>query len=301
MLTASASSLLAQPWVPPRNEGTVSLFYQNYYVVGHYNVEGHENTNGATHARAVVADLDFGLSDTIGLTISLPFIATKYTGPHEYLVGGIPTHPGPLDDRRYHGTWQDLRVEIRRMWWAGPVVVTPLAGVVIPTHDYTTHGEAVAGRNRKEALAGVSAGTDLDRLLPGVYAHGRYAIAVAERINGFASVRSNVDLEIGGDVSPRVAIRGLATWQLRHKGPTIPELAASNWLAHDRFMVARYMNVGGGMTVSIARNMELHGLWLSTLSGSHGAHRARMLTLGASWNFGSEGGFGAPFRDERSP
>src|SRR5947208_4058421 len=161
---ASAAPLCAQPWVPPQGEGTVSVTYQNYYVTGHFDIQGHSNTNGATHAKAMIAEVDVGLTDTIALTVTLPFIATKYTGPEDYFVGGIATHPGPLDDRQYHGTFQDVRLEARRVWWAGPVAFAPLAGVSIPTHDYETRGEAVAGRRRRGLEIGASAGADLDRL-----------------------------------------------------------------------------------------------------------------------------------------
>ncbi len=298
---ASAATLCAQPWVPPQGEGTVSVTYQNYYVTGHYNIQGRENTNGATHAKAMTAEVDFGLSDTVALTVALPFIATKYTGPQEYLVGVFSTHPGPLDDRTYHATFQDVRVEARRMWWAGPVAVAPLAGVVIPTHDYQTHGEAVAGRHRRELQIGAAAGADLNRVLPRTYVHGRYALATAERIHGLPSIRSNVDIEGGFDLATRIGLRGLASWQFRHKGPTLPELHAYDWEGHDRFIVSSYFNVGGGMTFSVTRNTELHLLWLGTVSGNNGAHRARMLAVGTSWSFGS-GGFGgfAALRDERS-
>lgn len=300
---ASAAWSHAQPWVPPQGEGTVSLTYQNYYVRGHFDLEGHPNVNGATHAKAMIAEADVGLTDTLGLTVSLPFIAAKYTGPDEYFVGPFATHPGPLDDRTYHAAFQDLHVEARRVFWAGPVAVAPLAGVTIPTHDYETHGEAVVGRHRRELQIGAAAGADLNRIVPRSYIHGRYSIAAAERVHGFASVKSNVDLEEGFDVSRRIGLRGLASWQFRHKGPGIPELAAYDWLGHDRFIVPSYFDVGGGLTFSISRSAELHALWVGTVSGSNGAHRARVLSIGASWNFGPRGGgFGgfAAVKTERS-
>jgi len=297
----SAAALHAQPWVPPQGEGTVSLTYQNYYVLGHFNIQGNTNTNGATHAKAMIAEVDFGLSDTIALTVTLPFIATKYTGPEEYFVGGIATHPGPLDDRKYHAAFQDVRVEARRVFWAGPVAFAPLASVSIPTHDYETDGEAVAGRHRRELQIGATAGADLNRILPRTYVHGRYSLVAAERMHGFASIKSNVDVEGGFDLSTRIGLLGLASRQFRHKGPTIAELQAHDWVGHDRFMVSSYFNVGGGMTVSLTRNTELHVLWVGTVSGNNGAHRARMLAIGTSWSFGS-GGFGgfAAVNDERS-
>ncbi len=283
---ASVLPARAQPWVPPEGQGTVSLNYQNYYVTGHFDLQGRQNTNGATHARTLIAEVDFGLTDRVGLTVTLPFVATKYTGPAEYLVGGIATRPGPLDDRRYHADFQDLRVEARRVCWAGPLAVAPLAGITIPTHDYETHGEAVPGRHRREIQAGAAAGADLNRLLPRTYVEGRYTLAVAERLHGFSSVKSNVDLEAGMDASARVGVRGLAAWQFRHSGPTLPQLADDDWLGHDRFIVSSYFDAGGGLTLSLTRNTELHAMWIATVSGRSGAHRGRMLAIGTTWTFG---------------
>jgi hypothetical protein len=287
---ASAGSVSAQASVPAQGEGTVSITYQNYYVTGHFDVRGHENKNGATHTKALIAELDYGLTDTIGLVVSLPFIASKYTGPPVYFVGGIPTFPGPLDDRSYHGALQDLRIEARRLFATGPVALAPFLGVSFPTHAYETHGEAVPGRHRRELQLGASAGADLDRLVPRTYVHVRYAYLAAEREHGFPSVRSTIELEGGHAVTSRLGLRGLTSWQIRHKGPTIQELAADDWPGHDRFIVPSYFNVGGGMSLSVTRSTEIYAVWIGTVSGRNGAHVGRMLAVGTSWGFG--GGFG---------
>jgi hypothetical protein len=291
---ASASTLLAQPSVPPRGEGTVSLTYQNYYVTGHFDLQGKKNKNGGTHTKALLAEIDFGVTDSIGLTVRLPFVASKYTGGAMYLVRNIPTSPGPLDDGKYHGAFQDLHVEARRVWWAGRVAFAPMIGVTLPTHAYATHGEAVPGRRRRELQFGASVGADLHRLVPRTAVSARYALATAERQHGFPSVRSNLDVDADYALSRLIGLRGLASWQFAHKGPTIDELHAFDWLQHDRFIVSSYANVGGGLTLSIRRDTNLHALWIATVSGKGGAHVARTLAVGATWSFGA--GMGAlPF------
>jgi hypothetical protein len=299
---ASASTLLAQPSVPPRGEGSVSLTYQNYYVTGHFNLQGEKNKNGGTHSKALLAEIDFGVTDSIGLMVRLPFVASKYTGGPMYLVQGIPTFPGPLDDGTYHGAFQDLHVEVRRVWWAGPVAFAPLVGATLPTHNYATHGEAVPGRRRRELQIGASAGADLAPLLPRTFVAVRYAVATAERQHGFPSVRSNMDVDADYALSRVIGVRGLASWQFRHKGPTVPELNAHDWLEHDRFIVSSYANLGGGLTLSIRRDTNLHALWIATVSGRSGAHVARMLSVGATWSFGpGPGGLPIPMDDSTEP
>lgn len=283
----------AQPWVPPAGEGSVSVTYQNYYTLGHFDPQGRPNTNGATHAKTLITDVDVGVTDAFALTISLPYVATKYTGPDEYTVGTFPVHPGPLDDRTYHGTLQDLHIEARRVCWVKSVAIAPLVGVTIPTHDYETHGEAVPGRHRRELQLGATAGADLNRVLPRTYAYGRYALATAERIEGFPSVTSNLSVDGGVDATSVISLRGIATWQFRHKGPTVTELHDADWNGHDRFIVSSYFNLGAAASFYLTRRTELEVVWVANVSGKSGAHRSRMLAVGTSWSFGKgAGGWG---------
>jgi hypothetical protein len=272
-------ALRAQAWVPDRGEGSVSLTYQNYDVAGHFDVRGRENNNGGTRSHVLATELDFGVTETLGLTVSLPFIASKYTGPPTYFVGTHETHPGPLDDGRYHGAFQDVRFEVRRVFWAGPVPIAPFVGASFPTHKYETVGEAVPGRHRRDFQFGANAGFDLDRVLPGSYVQVRYAFATAERVGDFPFTRSNIDVEGGYAVMSRVVVRGLMNRQIRHQGPSLDELAA-DWEHHDRFIAPSYVNLGGGVSVSVAGSTDVYALWVATVSGNNGAHRARTLALG---------------------
>ena len=294
-LVTAAQTALGQSVTPEAGEGSVSLVYQNYYLTGHYSVEGRKTPNGATHSKAMSVEFEYGLTDRLTLTVVLPYIASKYTGPRpSYVVAGRLTFPGPLDDGSYHGAVQDLRLEVRRSVTAGPVALAPLVGVVIPTHDYETIGEAVPGRNRRELVVGTNAAMRLDPLLPRTYVHVRYALAAAEKLRGYPAVRSIIDLEGGRPITSWLSARGIAKWQLRHKAPAPAEFF-DDWVIHDRFMVSSFTNVGGGITLSLTPSTELYAVGMATVSGRFGAHIARLLTLGITWNFGETfGGFGSP-------
>jgi hypothetical protein len=296
---AGAATLGAQAWVPPAGEGTVSITYQNYYVTGHFDPAGRPNRNGGTHTKAVVTELEYAVTDTIGLSVSLPFIASKYTGSSSYVVRGFPTFPGPLDDGTYHSAVQDLRVEARRAFAAGPVAVAPFVGGLFPTHEYETAGEAVPGRHRRELQLGASASALLDPVLPGAYMHARYSYGAAERVSNHPYTHSNIDLEGGHAVTSRIGLRGLVSWQIAHKGPTAAELA-SDWKNHDRFIASSYVNLGGGPSVSLTRATDIYVLWVAAVAGDSGAHVARTLAIGMSWNFGGGlGGLGAGARSSQ--
>ena len=298
----TASLLHAQAWVPTRGEGTVSLTYQNYDVAGHYDAQGRKNNNGGTQSQVAVTEVDYGVTDTIAVLVSLPFVASKYTGPPVYFVGGIETHPGPLDDRRYHGTFQDVRLEARRLFWAGPIPVAPFVGASFPTHDYETVGEAVPGRHRRDFQIGTNAGINLDRWRGGAYAHARYGYAAAQRIEGFPFTRSNIDLEIGCPAVSGLVLRGIINRQIRHQGPSVRELSG-DWEHHDRFIAPSYTNLGLGVSVPVG-GLDVYALWLGTAAGNNGAHRARTVAAGVTFGFGSRlsglGGTSASTRQTRS-
>jgi hypothetical protein len=228
-----------------------------------------------------VAELDYGVGDRVGLLVSIPFIASKYTGPPSYMVGPFPTYPGPLDDGTYHAAFQDLHIELRRQWWAGPVAVAPFIGGSFPTHDYETVGEAVPGRHRWDLQAGASAGVDLDRILQGSYVHVRYAYGRMQEVNDLPFTRSNIDLDVGVAATSRVLVRGIAGFQIRHTGPTLAQLAP-DWVNHDRFIAPSFVNLGGGPSISLTRSTDLFAVLVATVAGSNGAHRQRTIAAGVS-------------------
>lgn len=265
------------------------MTYQNYVVKGHYvGPTGVPTTDtGATHSKSLAAEIDWGLPHSIGLTVSLPYIASKYTGPPGiYFVGGIPTTPGPLDNGFYHGALQDLHVEVRHMIDVSRVAIAPFAGITLPTHEYQTNGEAVPGRHRTDFQMGASGGTDLSAWIPSTYVDARYSLAAAEVIDGLSSVRSNIDVEMGSNVTRRLGFKGMVDWQIRHKGPTMAELFAHGWTTHDRFVVSNYTNLGGGLTIRVMPSVELSGIWISTVTGNRGAHMGHLLGITLTRDFG---------------
>jgi len=169
------------------------------------------------------------------------------------------------------------------------VGVAPFVGASFPTHAYETVGEAVPGRHRRELQLGASADARLDPFLGDGSVHVRYTYATAEREHDFPYTRSNIDVEGDHALTSRVALRGLVRLQIAHKGPTLEELE-EDWTNHDRFIAPNYLNLGGGTSVSLTRSTDVYALWVTTVSGSNGAHRARTLAVGARWSFG--GGFG---------
>jgi len=280
----------AQVVVPPRGEGTVTVAFESYRHTGHFDKDGNKTYNTSTETQTVIGHLDFGVTNTIGLAVSVPFISSKYTGPPTYIVPpGIVTHAGPLDNGEYHSAFQDLHFEVRRMFATGPVVIAPLFGIGLPTHDYETQGESAPGRHRKELQVGVGVSTDI---VPRTEINARYAYTTLERVDGFPYTASIIDVHGDVSVTSRFGIQGLADLQIGHQRPTTAELLPI-WPSHDRFINASQLALGGGASWSITRTTDVHVFGLATVRGDHGAHIARMFGIGMSKTFGdSLGGFG---------
>jgi hypothetical protein len=278
----------AQAWVPSKGEGSISFTYQIYDVAGHFNASGNIANDASTYSQSLVTELDYGLTDAFALTLSLPFVASRYTGPPSYNAGGHPVSPGPLDDGNYHAAFQDVRIEVRRLFWLKGVAVAPFGGLSFPTHDYETAGEAVPGRHRNDYQIGASAGTDLGRVVPDAYVQVRYAYGTMQRIEDYPFTRSNIDVEGGKAPASWLLLRGLVNWQIRHQGPTLEQLyEAGDWQNHDRFVVSSYFNLGAGTSLSITHSADVFVMYVATVAGSNGAHRGRLLAVGTTWGFGN--------------
>jgi hypothetical protein len=288
-LAAGCGVARAQAWVPLQGEGSLSFTYQNYDVAGHYNASGNIGNDASTYSQSLVTELDYGLTDAFALTLSLPFIASKYTGPSSYSVGvhTVNAAGNPLDDGSYHAAFQDIRIEVRRLFWAKSVAVAPFGGFSFPTHDYQTAGEAVPGRHRNDYQIGASAGSDLGNAVRDAYVQVRYAYGTMQRIADLPFTRSNIDVEGGKAPVSWLLVRALVNWQIRHQGPTVDSLYNGGyWSNHDRFIAPSYFNLGAGTSLSITHSADVYVVYVATVAGSNGAHRGRLFAVGTTWGFG---------------
>jgi hypothetical protein len=74
---ADAGVARAQAWVPEEVR-VPSRSPTRTTTSSDTDLFGHKNNNGGTHSQTVVTEVDYGVTDALGLTISLPFIASKY-------------------------------------------------------------------------------------------------------------------------------------------------------------------------------------------------------------------------------
>jgi hypothetical protein len=277
-----------QAWLPPKGGGAVSLTLGHYAFDGHLAADGRKDPFGGTRAESMWVEGIYALTDRLALSAGLPFVTTKLTGS---FPEGVAL--GPLDDGDYHGDFQDVRLELAFSLLSGDLGFSPFVGLGVPSHEYEYVGEAVPGKGLREVVVGVAAGRSLSPFLPRVYLHARYAYALVEAVDEDVSKldRSNLDCELGYQVSSRLLTRLLARFQVTHGGLDLEDMRhhPDFFRAHDRAARTNYFNLGLGAAFSLGPSWDVYAIFIKTLSGEN-AHQSRSLSVGATYYFG--GGFG---------
>jgi hypothetical protein len=283
-MAVSPSSAQAQAFLPPQGEGSVSVLFSDVFAKYHYLPTTPQDV-GHIRTETLLLDVTYGLTDKVAISAGIPWVASRYSGafPHPLLdLTGIT----PLDDGTYHQTFQDFRFSVRYNITKRNVVLTPFVGTIVPSHDYTYFAHSAPGRDLNELQLGLSAAKMLDSLVPGFFVQGSYSYGVAEKSLDIPHNRSNISLEFGYFVTPKLRLLGLTTGQITHGGVDAP--APTDKLLfpqHDRITRDEFINVGGGAGFSLSEKVDLFGSIIHTVDARniHAIHRG--LSFGVSWSF----------------
>ena len=281
ILCAMPVAAFAQAWVPSQGEGAVSIQWQNafsrdhFFPIVRFDI-GHIQTN------SLVFDATYGMTDKIAVDVSIPYIASKYTGPQP--------HPTALDDGTYHGTFQDLRFAFRYNVRAGRFAVTPFVGAIVPSHAYEFYAHAAPGRRLREIQAGAYVARLLDSVVPGAFVQARLAYGYMEPVAGIGHSRAMGDLEIGDFVTERLRVFAVGSSQLTRGGVDIPIMGSGGMatplqLVHDRIDRTHFLNVGGGGSFAVAESVDVFGSVMTNVANRNGHALNRGIDVGISWSF----------------
>ena len=279
----------AQAWVPGKGEGTATLTLQDNFVKDHLGSGGQRFDVG--HIRTFIAfqDIDYGITDKLALDVSIPFVLSKYYGPKP--------HQLPVDDGKYHGNFQDVRLNLRYNLRAHPFAITPFVAFGIPSNDYIYFAHSAAGTNQREYVFGSSFGRNLEPVLSRAYVQGLYAFLIPEKIRGIRTYRSRLDWEVGYFATRRFALRALGALQIGHSGleigdpPTdlgdfpVRKPTDPIWRHHDQTIRSSYLNVGGGASFAVTRSWSVFAVMTTTVWGRNGHALSLGEVLGLSWSF----------------
>ncbi len=281
---ALPGSVFAQAWTPPKGEGSVSFTYQKVDVRDHFDAEGDVEDRGRIHTHNAIMALEYGLTDNLAFDFDVAYIASKWD--HPFAPPGLRPH-GPLDNGKFHPTFQDAHLDLRYNAVKRPLTITPFVGVTLPTHDYEVRGHSAVGRGFKELLIGVNVGRELSPILPNIYVHVRYSLAILKRFAGLNLNHSNADWEVGWAANRKITLRFMGAWQKAHGGFEFPagvQLTPAQFLIHDRVAKADYTQLGGGLTYSVNRSLAIHAAYVKTVIARN-THGDGGIILGFSWRF----------------
>ena len=294
-LSCVCASLQAQAWLGPKGEMTVSLGLQRSNFKGHLSETGQRDPHGSSKSRSLDLGIDYAVSDRFALSASVPYVST-HNGPEGSPVAG---NQG-IDDGRYHSTWQDYHFEARYNVWRDAIVVTPFAGVVIPSHHYAVFAEAGQGRDLREAQVGV----DLARLLSPKwhqpFVEARLLYAKPQHAFGISTDRMVVDGTVGLFLTPAFSIRGVTNWQRTHGGLTAdqvffphppianPDLDPELFHQHDRLLRDQHFRAGLAASWSLNAGTDVYAGFVRTVSGRN-THYGTAVSAGIARTFKPRG------------
>jgi len=269
----------AQAWVPDRGEGAVSIIFQSTYGRDHYFTTTKVDF-GEIRSDALVLDVSYGVTRRLAVDLSLPYIASKYTG--------TKPHPSALDDGSYHASAQDFRMAVRYGVRAGRFAVTPYVGSIVPSHGYEYWAHAAPGRQLRELQIGTYVATLLDPYVPGLFVQARLGYGFTERVIGIHHNRSMADLEVGYFLSERARVFVLGSGQITHGGidiPTTGPLPAELRPFHDQIDRLNYLNAGFGGSFALTDSFDVFGSMLTNQANRNGHALNRGINVGVTWSF----------------
>jgi hypothetical protein len=278
-----ATDAKAQAWLQPRGEGSITLYYDRLWATEHIDYLGRPNSPGDMIWNNIGLDLSYSMSDRLAVRIGLPFVISKYDGalPHPTLGGVVP-----LDDGNWHGTFQDVSSELRFRATQGALVVTPFAGIGVPTHDYPTYGHGSPGRGLVEGRFGVAVGRLLDPLLPDAYVQVRYTYAVPEKVLGLSHNASQLGVDLGYLVGSALTLRAIGFWQQTYGGwrsnVDFPPKTSLDYLHHDQLQRTGYFRLGGSVAYSITSAIDVNLFGYSTITAESDVN---MKSLGIAFSY----------------
>jgi hypothetical protein len=283
----------AQAWLPPQGEGAISVVYQDAFVKYHEFPNIGPVDVGHITSRSLLVDMTYGLTDNMAINVGIPWVISKYEGSHPHDLSGIPQQYWiPLqviDGGTYHSTFQDFRLGIRYNLTKKWIVLTPFVGSTLPSHDYTYFAHSAAGRRLKELQVGVIGAKLLDGIIPGLFVQARYSYGVTERVLDVSHNRSNLDLELGYFLTPKLRLLELNSGQITHGGIDLPLAWRTDLGAlaphHDQVSRDNLLNIGGGATYALTDKVDIFGSIIHTVAARNVHMLDRGISLGLSWSF----------------
>ncbi len=269
----------AQAWVPPAGIGVVSVGYQTINNTNHRLTDGSLFDGYDSQSRGVLFSLEYAFTDRLSMSVGLPYLGSKYTGPEPSFFGL------EVDDCFCwnHG-WQDFGVSARYNLINGAFALTPSRSLGIPSHNYDYFGEAVLGRNLNEVRLAVDVGRRLDAISDRLSVSGRYAYAIVEKVLDLPNNRSNIAIDADILATRKLSTRFGVSWQRSHGGLTSSDMTTEEQFSqYDRILKDNNFHISGGVSYSLPK-VDVFASFVQYAAGTD-THVGHAITAGLSFPF----------------
>ena len=282
-LTVLSVPGFGQAWTPPRGEGAYAMVFQDLYTTKHTFADGSRADVGHVTLLGLANSVDFGVTDKFAATFSFPVGMGIYNGKNPHLL--------PIDNGNFHGSLQDFGIGLRYNLVSRPVMFTPFVLATMPMVHYEHFAHSAVGSDAWEVRMGFNAGHRFQTRLRNAYYQLQYSYSIAQEFMGIRPDRNRFDGEFGYFLTPRLAVRGLALSQVMTTGLDIPkdypDRSPANplWRQHDRISQVDFLTLGGGVSYSLTRKLDVFGSFLTMPWGTNGHALKVGITAGLSWTF----------------
>lgn len=287
--------------VPARGTGSVGISLQRVDASIRVSVPASQGggfrETGEVSLRSATVEFDYGLTDRLALSASLPFRSNRYTGstPHNPALLDFDHGERLQDDGRYHSNFADWGVGLRYLWRTGPVAITPFVAAHWPSSDYPIFTLAAAGTQQWSVDTGINLGGAVPGPWRNLYWQLGYAYTYVEKtrpidLPSHRVNRSVVNVELGYLIDPQWSVR--ATWRYRrtHDGLTPPTDFNFNfrndlWYYHDQLFPLEQSVLQIGLGYRVNDHYAVSASVGRTAHVSFGSDISRAVTVGVSRNF----------------
>jgi hypothetical protein len=286
IVLGSAASAMAQAFMPPKGEATVSFLASDSLVRQHIFFSDGPQDRGHIRWQTSTIDTSVGVTDKIAVSVAIPDVRSKYYGgfPHQRLPSDPKYRVSP-DDGSYHSGFQDFRIDARYRLKHEGLVITPYLAFIQPSHAYEYFAHSGVGRDIQQLELGSYFANTLDSVLPGTFVQARYGYAMSKPILGVSHNQSKVDVEAGYFLTQSVRMFALGLGQVTHGGinltlATRTTLPYDMWVHHDQIARDNYLDLGAGAAVDLNDSVALFASALRTVTGVNTHKISYAMTLG---------------------
>lgn len=298
LLAASAvrAQVVSEAGVPGRGHGSVALTTQLITIRERKVLDEFEDF-GKVSLRSIYLELDYGLTDRLAVTATLPFKSNRYQGdfPHDPRTLLDPRGERFLDDGRYHSNWGDWGIALRWQWRTEPFLVTPFVGFYHPSHDYSLFTETQAGTGQWRLSVGVNAagrfeGGARNLLWNLSYAYNRMEKTVVPGEVDRHVDHSLVSAELIWLISAQWFVNGVLSYKKTHNGLRFPDdfnppFVDDLWYVHDQLFRWGGSNGSLGVGRRFGDRYTVMASYGRSLTVTFGHKYDPVLTLGISRSF----------------